>query len=59
MGNVDNSTEQAIRQQLTQIITKPISIMFDQFTVWSKGGILSLTSRQQPTQLIDLVEQLK
>lgn len=59
IGNVDNSTEQAIRQQLTQIVAKPISIMFDQFTLWTKGGILSLTSSQQPTQLIDLVEQLK
>ena len=58
MGNVDETTEQAIRQCLSHITAKPITIIFDQLTSWSKASILCLTSSKPPQQIIDLVEQL-
>jgi len=59
MGNVDGITEQSIRQHISYITAKPISIIFDQLTSWSNARILCLTSTKQPQQIIDLVEQLK
>tara|TARA_R110002153_G_scaffold107109_4_gene246921 strand:- start:87539 stop:88051 length:513 start_codon:yes stop_codon:yes gene_type:complete len=58
MGNVDETTEQAIRQCLSHITAKPITIIFDQLTSWSNASILCLTSGKPPQQIIDLVEQL-
>lgn len=59
MGNVDAVIEQAIRQSITHITAKPITIVFDQLTSWSNAYILCLTSSKQPQQIIDLVERLK
>lgn len=59
MGAVNESTEQLIRKRMSHIIAKPMRLIFDQLTLWPKGGILSLTSLQQPQSLIDLVEQVK
>lgn len=58
MGNIDEITEQAIRQRIPDIPAKPTTIIFDQLSSWSNAGILCLTSSTQPQQIIDLVEQL-
>lgn len=59
MGSIDETTVQAIKQQIPHITAQPITIVFDQLTSWSNASILCLTSSQQPQQIIDLVEQLK
>lgn len=58
LGPVSDETEQAIRQGVNDIVARPVKIIFDQLTLWRKGGILSLASAQQPQQLLELVDAL-
>ncbi|MDH5357588.1 MAG: RNA 2',3'-cyclic phosphodiesterase [Gammaproteobacteria bacterium] len=58
LGNVSNEVEQIVRQGTNEIIAEPVSIVFDQLTLWPKGGILCLTSARQPQSLLDLVNAI-
>jgi 2'-5' RNA ligase len=58
LGQTDTATEQQLCDAMQFITADSISIRFERFTLWQKGGILCLTSKHQPQQITDLVEKI-
>lgn len=58
IGNVDDASEQSIKQQIAGISSEPFTITFDHLNYWPKPKVLCLTSRQPTPQLITLAQAL-
>jgi len=60
LGNIATNQEEKIVEATKEIKAPDIEMQFDQLTLWQqKRGILSLTSSEQPQDLIGLVKQLQ
>lgn len=60
LGNVDDTSECLLRQQLDAITARPFSIQFDRLSYWRKPGIVCLTSEQAlELALLELVRDLE